>query len=284
MVLDVEVRCLKCSEWPIRPALSMHIKLSTLVSDSAVVDLCLIIDIVHSRGAREGFNRPYTLPVLQNQQAANIPPVSFVFQCSTPTPSPTRAATPAPTPMEGACRYVCTTSGEATDDEVPRRMSLSIDFSHVVRLKSGHGFICSPFTHLCRLTFCFQSSLEVEQEVWANVSINSGTTTTNGHQIVVSQDESLVRAEFFANASNECQRICSPTYRPRWMSSPLVTFADPCRGLRMTTVPHREHKSATRSGATKFRFPREVRANHEVLSGSLLNAITVDCNTHLDVS
>ncbi|CAM9106495.1 unnamed protein product [Ectocarpus fasciculatus] len=35
-------------------------------------------------------------------------------------------------------------------------------------------------------------SLEVEQEVWANLSINSGTTTTNGHQIVVSQDESLV--------------------------------------------------------------------------------------------
>ncbi|CAM9632430.1 unnamed protein product [Ectocarpus sp. 6 AP-2014] len=35
-------------------------------------------------------------------------------------------------------------------------------------------------------------SLEVEQDVWANLSLNSGTTTTNGHQIVVSQDESLI--------------------------------------------------------------------------------------------
>ncbi|CAM9196214.1 unnamed protein product, partial [Ectocarpus sp. 8 AP-2014] len=35
-------------------------------------------------------------------------------------------------------------------------------------------------------------SLEVERDVWANLSLNSGTTTTNGHQIVVSQDESLV--------------------------------------------------------------------------------------------
>lgn len=53
-----------------------------------------------------------------------------------------------------------------------------------------------PSTHLCCLTVCFLSSLEVEQDVWANLSLNSGTTTTNGHQIVVSQDESLVRAEF----------------------------------------------------------------------------------------
>ncbi|CAM9330912.1 unnamed protein product, partial [Ectocarpus sp. 8 AP-2014] len=50
----------------------------------------------------------------------------------------------------------------------------------------------TPATALARTLMEGGCSLEVEQDLWANLSLNSGTTTTNGHQIVVSRDESLI--------------------------------------------------------------------------------------------